>query len=1023
MTLPEFCIKRPVFATVINIFIILLGITGYTRLTIREYPNIDEPVITVQTVYSGASAEIIESQISKPLEDSLAGIEGIEVMSSVSRAERSQITLRFKLTRNPDDAASDVRDRVSRVRGQLPDEVSEPVISKVEADAQPIIYMAFNSVRHSAMEITDYADRYVKDRVQNVSGVASAIILGERRKSMRIWLDPQRLGAYKLTPQDVENAIRKQNVEIPAGRIEGMYREFTVLSETDLKTPEQFDAIILKNTDVGFVRLRDVAHSEVAPENERRVVRFNGRNAVALGVIRQSTANPLDVSKGIYEVLPEIVRSLPEGMELSVAYDTSVFIDRSIKEVYFTIAETVILVILVIFFFLRNLRSTIIPILTIPISLTGTFMIMYVLGYSLNTLTLLALVLSIGLVVDDAIVVLENIYRHIEEGMAPYKAAMQGSREIVFAVIAMTLTLAAVFTPLAFSTGKTGRLFIEFAVTLAGAVIISGIVALTLTPMLCSRIMKKEKKHGAVFNAIERFFHVVSVGYDATLSWSLRHRLVIVFMGLLIAGSGGGLFTLLKSELAPTEDRGTIITIAVGSEGSTIGYMSDWMLKLDPVFKSVPEMDMSFIVAGVPIVSQGISFIGLKPWEERMRSQQEIVAALAPKIFMATPGIMAFPINPPSLGTSPRSKEVEMVLQSGLAYRELGGIVDSFSREVTKYPGLVNVETDLKLNKPQISIRVDRDKAAAVGLDIDVVGRTLETLLGGRKVTRYKDMGEQYDVIVQTSSDLRASPQDLADIYVRNSMGEMVRLLNIISFSETVAPRELNHFNQLRAVKLTANLAPGYALGEALDWLQKAAHENLPQSVTVDFDGQSREFIQSSAGIYMTFVLALAFIYLILAAQFESFASPFIIMLSVPLSMTGALLALYLTGGTLNIYSQVGMVTLIGLITKNGILIVEFANQQREQGKKVMEAILIGANLRLRPILMTAGSLILGAVPLAMANGAGAESRHQIGWVIIGGMTVGTLFTLFVIPVVYSLVFGLKESDVLQAAGQKNLHL
>ncbi|MFH1158262.1 MAG: efflux RND transporter permease subunit [Pseudomonadota bacterium] len=1017
MTLPEFCIRRPVFATVVNIFLILLGVAGYTRLTLREYPNIDEPVITVQTGYPGASAEIIESQVSKTLEDSLAGIEGIEVMSSVSRAEQSQITLRFKLTRDPDNAASDVRDRVSRVRGQLPEEVDEPVISKVEADAQPILYMAFNSTRHSAMEITDVADRTVKDKIQNVPGVASAIILGERRKSMRIWLDPQRLGAYRLTPQDVETALRRQNVEIPAGRIEGAQREFTVLSETDLKTPEQFDAIILKKNDAGFVRLRDVGHAEVAPADERRMVRFNGSNAVALGVVKQSTANPMDVSKGVYAALPEIARALPEGMELKVAYDTSVFIARSITEVYHTVGATVGLVVLVIFFFLRNPRSTLIPILTIPIALTGTFMVMYALGYSLNTLTLLALVLSIGLVVDDAIVVLENIYRHIEDGMKPKEAAMLGSREIVFAVIAMSLTLAAVFAPMAFSTGKTGRLFIEFAVTLAGTVVISGLVALTLTPMLCSRILKHEKKHGMVFNAIEAFLHAVSAGYGLGLGFALRHRWIIIVMGLLVAGGGGILFTLLKSELAPTEDRGTVVTIAVGPEGATIGYMADWMLKLEPVFATVPEMDRSFLVAGMPTVSQGIAFIRLKPWEERTRSQQQIAAELAPKIFMATPGILAFPINPPSLGGRGMSKPVEMVLQSGLAYRELEGIVDAFSKEAAKYPGFVNIETDLKLNKPQISVHVDRDKAAAVGMDVDAVGRTLETLLGGRKVTRYKDRGEQYDVIVQTGADLRARPQDLAGIYVRNKGGEMVNLSNIVSFNETVAPRELNHFNQQRAVKLTANLAPGYALGEALDWLRKTARDTLPQSITVDFDGQSREFIQSSGGIYVTFLLALAFIYLILSAQFESFASPFIIMLSVPLSMTGALLALYLTGGTLNIYSQVGMVTLIGLITKHGILIVEFANQQRGHGKKVMEAIRIASALRLRPILMTTGSMVLGAVPLALAAGAGAESRHQIGWVIIGGMTVGTIFTLFVVPVVYSLVFSSKEPEASQAAG------
>ncbi len=828
----------------LNIFLILLGVVGYNRLSIREYPNIDEPVITVQTGYLGASAEIIESQVSKVLEDSLAGIEGIEVMSSVSRAEQSQITLRFKLTRNPDNAASDVRDRVSRVRGSLPEAVDEPVISKVEADAQPILYLTFSSTRHSAMEITDFADRYVKDRVQNISGVASAIILGERRQSMRIWLDPPRLAAYRLTPQDVENALRQQNIEIPAGRIEGTQREFTVLSETDLKTPAQFDGIILRRDGANFVRLKDVGHAAVAPSDERRIVRFNGSNAIALGVIKQSTANPLDVSKGIYAALPEIIKSLPEGMDMKVAYDTSVFIDKSIQAVYHTIGIAVGLVVLVIFFFLRNPRSSLIPLLAIPISLIGTFMIMYLLNYSLNTLTLLALVLAIGLVVDDAIVVLENIYRHVEEGMAPRDAALQGSREIVFAVIAMTLTLAAVFAPIAFSTGKTGRLFIEFAMTLAGAVVISGFIAMTLTPMLCSRVLRLEKKHGVLFNAVEAFLHAVLQGYNNILGWSLRHRWIIVVIGLMIAAGGGYLFTILKSELAPIEDRGTIVTIASGPEGATINYMADWMLKLEPIFASVPEVDKYFVVAGAPIVSQGIAFVRLVPWDERKRSQQEIAAEMGPKIFMATPGIMAFPVNPPSLGASPRGKPVEMVLQSGMDYHKLEGIVDGFVKEAMKYPGLVNPETDLKLNKPQIAVHIDRDKAAAVGLDIDVVGRTLETLLGGRKVTRYKDRGQQYDVIVQTTDDLRARPQDLDNIYVRNAAGEMIQLSNVISFNETVAPRELNHFNQLRAVKLTANLAPGYTLGEALDFLRKKAHDTLPQGVTIDFDGQSREFIQ-----------------------------------------------------------------------------------------------------------------------------------------------------------------------------------
>lgn len=1004
MFLPEICIKRPVFATVLSLMLVLLGIIAYGRLTVREYPKVDEPTVTVETIYPGASAEIMETQVTKIIEDSLAGIEGIEVLSSISRAENSQITVRFSVERDPDNAASDVRDRVSRVRGQLPDEVEEPVISKVEADAQPIIYLAFYSDRHTPIDITDYADRYVKDRLQNVNGVASVRIFGERRTSMRIWLKPERMAAYHLTPQDVETALRKQNVEIPAGRIESTEREFTVLSETDLKTPEQFNRLIIKQRGDDFIRLDDVGYAEIAPADERIVARFNGNTAVALGIIKQATANPLDVSAGVQALLPEISRSMPKGMQLNIAYDSSVFIKRSINAVYHTIIEASILVILVIFLFLRNWRATLIPIITIPVSLIGTFMMMYLFGFSINTLTLLALVLAIGMVVDDAIVVLENIFRHIEDGMKPLQAALQGSKEIAFAVVAMTFTLAAVYAPAAFITGTTGRIFLEFAITLAGSVIISGFIALTLSPMMCSRLLKHERKHGKVFYAIEHFFERMHKGYHHYLERALHHKTKVIAIGLLVASSSGLFMWLLKSELAPTEDRGIVIGIGLAPEGSTIDYMSGWMQKLEPIYASLPEVEKYFVLSGFPVVSQGISFVRLKDWENRSRSQQEIVQSLMGPMFAGLPGIMAFPVSPPSLGRSARSKPVEFVIQTTGSYKELDNAVNQLLAAAQQYPGLSAVDSDLKLNKPQISVDVNRDRAAVTGVDIDTIGRTLETYLGGRKVTRFKKEGEQYDVIVQVSDSDRTTPSDLSSIYVRGTGEKMIPLSNLMEYKETVAPRELNHFNQLRAAKITANITPGYALGEVLQFLEAKAAEILPDSMRVDLDGESRDFRDSSSSLYLTFLLALCFIYLVLSAQFESFIHPFTILLTVPLSMAGALFLLWYTNGTLNVYSQTGLITLIGLITKHGILIVEFANQLREKGSSIRDAVIESASLRLRPILMTTGSMILGALPLAFASGAGAESRQQIGWVIIGGMLVGTCFTLFVIPVVYSLL-------------------
>lgn len=1001
MIVSELCIRRPVFATVLSLLVVLIGLVSWTRLSVREYPKIDEPVVNVSTTYRGASAEIIESRVSKPLEDSLAGIEGVDVITSISRQESSQITVRFKLERDPDSAAADVRDRVSRVRKKLPADVDEPVIAKVEADANPIIRVAFSSDRHSALEVTDFANRIVKPRLQTLPGAADVRVDGERRYAMRVWLDRERLAAYALTVQDIEAALRRQNVELPAGRIESAQREFSVTAHTDLNDAEQFRDIIVKEAAGYPVRLRDLARVDIGAESERSIVRFNGKSAVSLGVVKQATANPLELSNALRAELPAIVKQLPEGMRADISYDSSVFIDRSIKSVFATIGEAVLLVLAIIFFFLRNLRATLIPLVTIPVSLIGACAIMYALGFSINTLTLLALVLAIGLVVDDAIVVLENIYRHIEEGMPRLQAALQGAKEISFAVVAMTITLAAVYAPVAFMTGRTGKLFVEFALTLAGAVLVSGFVALTLSPMMCAALLRHEDGHGRAWVAVENFLGWLGDGYRRVLARALDQRWLVMLVFTLIATSGVFLFKSLKSELAPVEDRGILIGIFNGPEGATIDYSDRYARRLEAIYAATPEVERYNMVVGSPTVTQGISFVGLADWDERERKAPAIVKEMFPK-FMGIPGVLAFPVQPPSLGLSARERPVSFVILSSAPYAEMQEIAAKIVAEAAKNPGLANLDTDLKLNKPEVAVAVDRDKASASGVDIDTVGQTLETMLGGRQVTRFKRDGEQYDVIVQVADAGRVTPADLRDIEVRTRDGSMTPLASLVQVDETVSPRELNHFAQRRAVLITANLAPGYTLGEALQAMEEIAARVLPPGYAVDYAGQSREFKLSSSSLAIAFGLALAFIYLVLAAQFESFRDPLIIMLTVPLSITGALLALFLSGGTLNVYSEIGLVTLVGLITKHGILIVDFANQLQEQGRELREAVAEAAALRLRPILMTTGAMVLGALPLAFAQGAGAESRQPIGWVIVGGLVIGTLFTLFVVPTVYT---------------------
>jgi multidrug efflux pump len=1010
MFLPDISIKRPVLATVVSLMIVLLGAIAFDRLPVREYPNIDAPVVSVRTVYRGASAEVVESQITTPLEDSLSGIEGIRSIKSVSREEVSQITVEFVRTRDVDAAANDVRDRVARIRAQLPEQADESVVAKIEADAQAILWLAFYSERHDPLFITDYADRFVADRFKTLPGVASVIIGGERRQAMRIWLDRDRLSAFGLVPLDVESALAAQNVELPSGRIESTQREFTVLAQTDLSTPEQFERVVVRQVNGYPVRIADVGRVEIGAEDVRNIVRVNGQPAVGLGVVKQSTANTLEVAQAVKALIPDIEQSLPEGMKIYVAYDSSIFIEKSIEAVYTTMAEALALVVLVIFLFLRSVRATLIPFVTIPVSLIGAFFFLYVLSFSVNVLTLLGLVLAIGLVVDDAIVVLENIHRHIEAGMEPRAAAFQGSREIAFAVVAMTLTLASVFTPLAFMTGNTGRLFSEFALTVAAAVLVSGLVALTLTPMMCSKILRGHVAHGGVYRWSEQLFDGMRRGYRGLLTRTLVHRWIVLLVLALVGGSAWWLYAHLPGELSPTEDRGFFIGVMVAPDGATLDYTDRYARQWETMFAETPEIRSYFVVVAPGLerpnpVNSALSFVQLKAWEDRARSQMDVTAGLGPQMFGAMPGVLAFPINPPSLGQSFRNPPVQFVVQAG-SYATLDKLVTGLMDRAREFPGLANVDSDLKLNKPQLSVAIDRDKAADLGVEVAHVGRTLETLLGGRTVTRYKHEGEQYDVIVQLADSARATPQDIPAIAVRGRDGTLSQLSSLVTVSESVAPKELNHFNRSRAAIVSANIAPGHTLSEALDFLEGASAEIMKDQGRTELDGQSREFRESGATLAITFLLALAFIYLVLAAQFESFVSPFVIMLTVPLAMTGALLALTLTHGTLNVYSQIGLVMLVGLITKHGILIVEFANQLRAQGKSKVEAVIEAAELRLRPILMTTGAMVLGAVPLALASGAGAESRQAIGWVIVGGLTLGTLLTLFVIPVAYTLLAG-----------------
>jgi multidrug efflux pump len=1001
-------IKRPVFASVMSFTILLFGIIAFTRLPVREYPDIDPPIISVVTFYRGASPSVVETEITNVLEEQFATLEGVKTLTSSSREQGSVITIEFELSRNVDEAANDVRDRVSRVRARLPREIDDPVISKVDANAQAIVWLALSSDRHNGLELTDVADRILKERIQRLPGVGSVIIGGERRYAMRVWLDPLRMASHGLTTLDIEMALRRENAEIPGGRVEGAEREFSVRTRGELATPEEFGAIIVAQKENDVVRLRDVAEVNVGAEDERTVARYNGQPAVGLGIVKQSKASTVDVAADVRRALAELSTLLPAGMRLDVAYDSSQFINDSIAEVRETLLIAMCLVILVVLAFLKSFRATTIPTVAIPISIVGALAAAYFAGFTLNILTLLALVLAIGLVVDDAIVVLENIYRHMEMGKSRWQAAMDGSAEIGFAVIATTIALVAVFVPLAFLTGSVGRLFNEFGISLAVAILISGFVALTLTPMLCSKILKP--LHGTSDNwasrSFDAFFDWLNRFYDRTLRFAMRKRMLMIVSAVAAVVLSVVIFKFMPSELVPVEDRGIGFGIVLAPEGATLDYTDKYMREVEKRLLALPERRGLFTATGLGFggpgrVTNGFIFLNLRPRGERTKSQQQIVQELFPQL-LAIPGVLAFVINPPSLGGSFSSSPVQYVVQ-GESYEELNQAVGAVMGEAQKLGYMINLDTDLRLNKPQLDITIDRERAAVLGVSVADIGSTLETFLGGKAVTNFKRGTKQYDCIVQMKPASRATPDAIREIYLRGK-GGLVQLANVVRVEETLAPKELNHYNRVRSASITANLVPGVSLGQALDDLDRIAAEKLPSGMKREFAGQSLEYKSSSSSLYFMFLLAIIFIYLVLAAQFESFIHPLTILLSVPLAVFGAMLTLFVFGQSLNIYSQIGLIMLIGLVTKNAILIVEFSNQLRKRGRNAMDAVIEAATIRLRPILMTSFATIFGVLPIAIGFGAGAESRRPLGLAVVGGMFFSTFLTLVLVPVLYTLL-------------------
>ena len=1013
MKLSETSIRRPVLASMFSAALVLFGVIGYTRLSVRELPDIDPPIISVSTTLPGANAQVVETAVTDVLEEELSTIQGLRTLSSSSSEENSQIVLEFNLDRPVDIAAQDVRDKVSRVRGRLPVDVLEPVIAKQSADAQPFFWLALSSDNYDLMQLSDVADRLVKARLQSLAGVGSAGIFGERRYSMRVWVKPDALSARGLTVQDVENAIVSRNVEIPAGRIESTRREFSVRSLGELKTPREFGELAVASQGTQLVKLKDVARVELGPEDDRSIFRYNGSPAVAIGVVRQSKANLIDVARNIREALPSIQQTLPPGVKLQTAWDGSVFVTHSINDARLTLLIAAILVVLIIFVFLRNVRATIIPGLAIPASIVATFAIMYFLGFSINNFTLLALTIAIGIVVDDAIIVLENAFRHQEElHEAPEQAAMNGTNEIGFAVIATTIALVAVFTPLGFLRGTAGRLLSEFGIAVAGAVVISGFVALTLTPMLCAKILRMSHSHGELFQMFDRGFNALAERYAGLLRRAVDHRAVVLGGTLVVVALSVFVFlmfppTRLQNELIPDDDRGFFLVVVRGPEGASLPYTDGYVRQVEQIIGKTPDVNGYFTIVGGFAGGVNSGFIGviLKDFGERHTTVQQMIGGLFPQL-MGISGVLAFPYAPGAIGFS---QPIQYVVQNP-DFAKLAEIMGPFVGRASQVKGLANVQTDLFVNKPELRVTFDRDRAEDLGVPVRDVASALQTFLGGRRVSTFTRNDKLYYVMVQLDPKDRETPSDMRGIYLRGKSGQLVQLDALANVQEGVGARQINHFNRVPAFTLSASLLPGLAQGEALDSLDGVARQVLPPGSTTAFAGESREFRESAGALYFAFGVALLVVFMVLASQFESLVHPWTVLLAVPLAITGALATLKLaailhrSGATINLYSEIGMILLIGLVSKNSILLVEYTNQLKARGLDTVSAVLEAGRIRLRPILMTSVATIMGAVPVAWGVGAGSAARKPLGYAIVGGVFFSTALTLFVVPVAYILL-------------------
>ncbi|NVK25657.1 MAG: efflux RND transporter permease subunit [Gammaproteobacteria bacterium] len=1004
MLLSDISVKRPVFATVVNLLLVTFGIVAFTMLSLRQYPDIDPPIVSVSTSYPGASAEIVESKITQLLEDRISGIEGIKSINSSSSNGRSRITIEFNTTRDIDSASNDVRERVSRALNNLPEQALPPEVFKANDDEDVIAWFVMSSESMNTLELTDYARRYIVDRFAVVDGVARVRLGGQRDYSMKVWLDRDAMAARNITVADIENTLRRENVELPAGEVKSTDREFSVRIARAYRTPEQYKSLVVGKGDDGYlIRLGDVTEVELAAEDIENAFRGNGNDMVGLGIIKQSKANTLDVVKNARAEMQRIKETLPEGTEITDSYDSSVFIAKSIDEVYNTLGIAIALVVLVIYVFLGNVRATLVPAVTVPVALVSTFTVLYVLGFSINLLTLLALVLAIGLVVDDSIVVLENIYRRIEQGQSPLVAAYQGAREVGFAVIATTLVLVSVFIPLVFLEGNIGRLFVEFAIAVAAAVVFSSITALTLSPMLCSKILTHRERTSKFGVWLDKSFIKLENAYEGQLKKGVHNKIGLVLIMFFAIVTMWGLFKIIPQELAPKEDRGNFFVSLSGAEGASFdNKLANTTAMEQKLLKYYERGDISRVIVRAPGWggSSGIAIIGMPDWDERNKSTYQVMAEINQEL-QSLADVRAFAIMRSSLGGRGLGRPVQFVLQ-GDTYEQLAQWRDTLLEAARKNPNLSGLDSDYKETLPQLLVEIDTERASDLGVSVQDIGRTLEAMLGQRRATTYIERGEEYNVLLEGRDEEFNSPSDLDNLYVRSMRsGELIPLVNLVTVSEKATAGTLNRYNRMRSITIEANLAEGYTLGQALDFLNQAVLENISENVSVDYKGQSAVYKESGGSILFVMLMAMVVTYLVLAAQFESFVHPLVIMLAVPLAAVGALMGLKLTGMSLNIYSQIGLVMLIGLAAKNGILIVEFANQLRDKGEEFKTALIHSAKQRLRPIVMTSFSTIMSAVPLMIATGAGAESRSVIGVVIFFGVSFSALLTLYVIPMAY----------------------